>query len=103
MAQESVDQDAEADPDEDVPSDEADVELGPEDWRAWCVFMACRRAWRIVSGMGGIWYEGLDPPAVLSNLQMLGIKPKHWPDVHYRLAFLEDEARNHLNKPPAED
>lgn len=77
-----------------------DVELSPEDWRAWRVYVACRRAWRIVTGLGGIWYEGIDPSAVLSTLQMLRITPKHWPDLHYRLAILEDEARKHLNKPP---
>lgn len=94
------------DPDQDIEEeidDGSDVELGPEDWRAWRVFLACRRAWRIVAGMGGAWYEGIDPPAVLSNLQILRIPPKHWTDVHYRLAILEDEARNHLNKPPADD
>lgn len=90
------------DPDQDGEedgSDDNDVELGPEDWRAWQVFIACRRAWRIVAGMGGIWYEGIDPSAVLSTLQMLRIPSKHWPDLHFRLSILEDEARNHLNKP----
>lgn len=80
--------------------EDSDVELSPEDWRAWQVLMACRHAWRIVAGLGGIWYEGLDPSAVLATLQMLRIPPKHWPDVHYRLAILEDETRKHLNKPP---
>lgn len=101
---ESAEEKAQADDEcEDDIDDGADVELGPEDWRAWRVFLACRRAWRIVAGMGGIWYEGIDPSAVLSTLQMLQIKPKHWPDVHYRLAILEGEARTHLNKPLADD
>lgn len=53
--------------------------------------------------MDGIWYEGIDPSAVLSTVQMLRIKPKHWPDVHYRLAIIEDEARAILNKPITDD
>lgn len=86
------------------PEDDAeDVELGPEDWRAWRVYLACRRAWRIVSGMGGAWYQGIDPAAVLASLQILRIKPKHWPDVQWRVAILEDEARLHLNKPNDEE
>lgn len=97
-AQASLEEDAAAEDD-----DAEDVELGPEDWRAWRVYLACRRAWRIVSGMGGTWHEGIDPPAVLSALQILRIKPKHWPDVQWRLSVLEDEARQHLNKPPNED
>ena len=76
---------------------EEDVELDFESWQAWRVFLLCLSSWRIVSGAGGIFYQGMDPTAMVANAQMLGIKPKHWPDLRWRLAIMESEANIHLN------
>jgi hypothetical protein len=73
------------------------VELGEEDWRAWRVFLACRRAWRLIVGFGGVCYQGIEPTAVVANCQLLGIKRKYWPDVQWRLSVLESEALQFLN------
>lgn len=81
----------------DVADDGVNVELDFESWQAWRVFLLCLSSWRIVCGVGGIFYQGMDPTAMVANAQMLGIKPKHWPDLRWRLSFLELEANIHLN------
>lgn len=37
------------------------------------MFSACQTQWRIVSGLGGAAYQGLDYPAVESVMRMQGV------------------------------
>lgn len=89
--------------DDDVPDNEddlnADIELLPDDWRAWQVFMACRRSWRVIVGFASAYYDGIDLPAVVAAAKLLGIKRKQWPDMLWRVSIMESEARVFLNKP----
>lgn len=77
---------------------EGDYELWPEHEHAWDVFLDCARQWRIVAGMGGVWYAGLDAASVLASLQMLRVPRGQWREVRGQLAVLEDEALAHLNR-----
>lgn len=77
---------------------EDDFELWPEHWAAWEVFLSCRTQWRILVGMGGIQYQGLDYPALESAMRMLGLKGKKRREAFWQLQVLEDEALDVINR-----
>ena len=76
----------------------ADVELDPDQWHAWQCFVGTQRQWRVIAGMAGVVYEGVDSVALESTLRMLQIKRKHWPRVFWQMRILEDEARRLRNQ-----
>lgn len=75
-----------------------DFELPPEQWRAWEVFTACERNWRVLIGIGLVHYDGIDASAMQSVMHMLSVKPKHRRNVFWMVRVLEDEARKFLNQ-----
>lgn len=79
-------------------SQEDDFELPPELWRAWEVFTACERNWRVLIGIGLVHYDGIDATAMQSVMNMLSVKPKHQREVFWMVRILEGEARKFLNQ-----
>lgn len=77
---------------------QGDYELPPELWDGWKCFVSTWRQWRIVAGIGGIWYEGIDHQALYACMQMLGIKRKHQAQVFGVVQIMEDEARKLRNQ-----
>lgn len=52
------------------------ISIWPEHTEAWEVFLACARQWRIVSGMAGAFYQGLDAAALAATMDMMGVEDK---------------------------
>lgn len=52
------------------------IGIWPEHTEAWEVFLACARQWRIVSGMAGAFYQGLDAAALAATMDMMGVADK---------------------------
>ncbi len=78
--------------------DQTDVELSPEEWRAWEVFDAMWSNWRVIAGFSKVQFQGLDYSAVEAVMRMLGIKHKHQRATFSMIRILEDEARKWRNK-----
>lgn len=49
-------------------------EVWEEHQTALDVFLACARQWRIVAGMAGAWYQGIDATALQATMQMMGVE-----------------------------
>ena len=62
------------------------------------MFLDCQGQWRIVCGLGGAWYQGLEAASVQASLCMLGVPRKRWRAVREQLRVLEGEALAHLNR-----
>lgn len=74
------------------------MELETEQWEAWRCYLATWHQWRVVSGLTGSFYQGIDQASLLAVMQMLEIKPKHRPRVFWDVQTLEDEARKLRNQ-----
>jgi len=68
---------------EDVHEDEV-FEVWPENWQASQIFLRCGRAWDIVIGPGGAFYQGVRPESVESVMRVSHIPPRE------REALLDD-------------
>jgi len=79
-------------------TEEGDYELWPEHQDAWEVFLDCKGQWRVVAGMGGVWFQALESASVESSLRVLGVPRKRWREVREQVRVLEDEALEHLNR-----
>ncbi len=68
------------------------VEVWPEHhdvWDAWCVMS---NHWRIVAGLNGGGYLGLDLPSLPVALEIAGVKKRRRLTVLRALRYMEDEA-----------
>lgn len=52
------------------------IGIWPEHVEAWELFLACARQWRIVAGMAGAFYQGLDAAALAATMEMMGVADK---------------------------
>lgn len=59
------------------------------------VFLACARQWRVVAGMGGAWFQGIDASALHATMQMMGVENSR--DVLLNVQCIEDGALEALN------
>lgn len=75
-----------------------EFEVERENLTAVQVFVAMQTNWRIVAGMGGVVYQGLDYPALQSVANMLGIKRKTLPDLFDDIQIMEAAALPLLNE-----
>lgn len=75
-----------------------DLELSGELWPAWECFLATWTQWRVIAGLGQVFYEGIDYASLLAVMDMHGIKPKKRRTVLMQVRILEDEARKLRNK-----
>jgi hypothetical protein len=76
---------------------EDDFEMWPEHWDAWQVFLSCATQWRILVGLGGMRYQGLDYIGVESVMRFKGIKDEDREEVFAHLQVLEEEALKVIN------
>nr|WP_255487150.1 DUF1799 domain-containing protein [Oceanospirillum sediminis] len=59
---------------EDSPPEHMDVL--PENWLALQIFLQCQTQWRVIAGMGGAFYQGLDYPSVDVVIRLQAPKKK---------------------------
>jgi len=76
------------------PKDNDCFELYPENLKAWQLFNDCCTQWHV--GMAG--YTGLDYTGVEAVLRLQRIKPKHHPDIFWRVQRIERGALNAMNE-----
>lgn len=81
---------AEAPPGED--GDE-DYELPPELWPAWECFVCTWNQWRVIAGLVGLYFDGIDHTSLQSAMDMLGVKKSKRRDVFLHVRILESEAK----------
>lgn len=68
-----------------------------EGWQAWRLFMALATQWRVIAGMGGMVYQGLDLGSIEPAMRLMGIKKKHWTGLFSDLKLMEQSALKELN------
>ena len=73
------------------------MELSPELWPAWQCFLATWSQWRVIAGMGGVFYEGIDHSSLHACMELLGIKKKLRRETFMHVLTLESEARKLRN------
>lgn len=76
----------------------SEFEVEQENLTAVHVFVAMQTNWRVVAGMGGVVYQGLDYPSLQSVANMLGIKRKTLPDLFSDIQIMEAAALPLLNE-----
>ncbi|MBI2313586.1 MAG: DUF1799 domain-containing protein [Betaproteobacteria bacterium] len=72
------------------------VELWPENEEAFWIFCGLATQWRLVAGMGGVQYQGLDYAALWPTLDGLGVKDP--PAMFRALQVMERAALPELNR-----
>ena len=77
---------------------ETDVVILPGLENAWLCFVGTLNQWRVVAGMAGVFYEGIDAAALLATMDMLGIEQDLRPELFWQMQILEGEARKCRNK-----
>lgn len=65
--------------------------------------MAMANQWRVVAGMGGVGYIGLNFPSIPEALEMADVKKKQRRRVRQYLRYMEGEALPVLNGVEGED
>lgn len=74
-----------------------DCEVWPENWPALEIFLMCRTQWRIISGIGGASYQGLDYTALNSVIDRK-VKPKKRERMFDDVLIIESGALPELNR-----
>lgn len=69
-----------------------EVDVWPENWKAWTLFCRVSTQWRIVSGLAGAGYTGLDYPAVYPLLDQIAIDKQEWMELFEDVQVLESAA-----------
>jgi hypothetical protein len=54
--------------------------------------------WRIVAGLGGVFYEGIDHASLAATMELLGVKKSKRREVFFHVRILESEAKPLRNK-----
>lgn len=75
------------------------MEILPGLENAWHCFLATLNQWRVVAGMAGVFYEGIDAAALLATMDMLGIEQELRPELFWQMQIVESEARRWRNLP----
>lgn len=75
-----------------------EFEVEQENLTAVHVFVAMQTNWRVVAGMGGVVYQGLDYPSLESVANMLGIKRKKIAALFADIQIMEAAALPLLNE-----
>lgn len=74
------------------------VIVHPSNWKALEIFAACSTQWRVVSGMAGLFWMGLDYTAIDRVMPRFGVKRTCNQDkVFHQLRILEAGALRELN------
>lgn len=83
---------------QEIEEDCSDLELIPDLWPAWEVFLDTWTQWRVLTGLFGVFYEGIDYASLMAVMDMHGIHPNERRALLAQVRILEDEARKLRNK-----
>jgi len=72
-------------------------ELWPEHAQAWALYQACETQWRMVIGMDGAVWLGLDMPGVDVIRKAHRISDEDWTEVLWQLQVMEAEGKKIRN------
>lgn len=72
------------------------LRVHPENWKAFEIFDACHTQWRLVVGMGGVVYQGLDYSSVTAVIQAFSVKDHR--KIFNQIRALEAGALSVLNE-----
>jgi hypothetical protein len=72
--------------------------LWPENWPALRVYTQNSTQMRVVSGMAGLAYLGLDYNPIHHDLDRMGLAPEDYDDLMGSIRVIEGEALKLLNK-----
>lgn len=81
---------------------DVDFEVFPDNWQTVAVFLNLSSQWRIIAGMGGATYQGIEFASIEPCLRLMGVKVKKWPAIFRSLVVMAGEAAaviNERNKP----
>lgn len=84
-----------------LPAEQAEpekIEVWAEHVEAFDLFIACSSQWRIVAGMSGVFYQGLDASALAATMNMLGIEQGHRRERLQQVRQIESGALEMMNK-----
>lgn len=70
----------------------------PENQRIVEVFVALGTQWRVIAGIGGVFYQGLDYTATRNAIELMGIDRSEWPEIFNGLRIMEAAAQPILNE-----
>ena len=65
---------------------------------AWQCFIGTLNQWRVVAGFSGVYYDGIDAPALAATMDMLGIEQEARSELFWQMQIVEGEARVQRNK-----
>jgi hypothetical protein len=78
-----------------APPPEKHYYVHPKNWQAYQVFRHCFSQWRVVAGMGGIAYQGLDYPSVWTVIKAQRCKRPH--RIFRQIQLIEAGALSKIN------
>jgi len=81
-----------------IADEPADVELSPDEWRAWEVFDSMWTNWRVIAGLSNVHYQGIDYAALEAVMRFHNVPKKHMRATFWMVRIMEDEARKWRNK-----
>lgn len=84
------------DSDEENP-DDGFFEVWPENWLTVQVWMRCADSWDIVSGLGGVYYQGLKSARIETVLRLMQIPESDKMEIFDDLITMSAAAREVLN------
>lgn len=73
-----------------------EAEIWPEHLQAWEVYSTCDNQWRVVAGMGGVYYQGLELSSVTTAMELCGVEDRRTCMAQVRA--IESGAREVLNR-----
>lgn len=73
------------------------IDVWPENVQIWDTFMALETNWRVIAGMSGKEYQGIERASIPMALEMAGVKKKARRRVLDGLRFMERKALAALN------
>lgn len=78
-------------------AEKIEIEVWPENCVVWDVWLYLSNQWRMVSGMGGVGYLGLEFASIPVALEMAGVDSEARREVMQALRQMEGEALEVLN------
>lgn len=72
--------------------------LWPENAQAVEVFCGLGSQWRLLTGTGATYWQGLRYEAIEPVLRLMGVPRRDWPPLFGRLRVMEAAAREALNE-----
>ncbi|WP_175400923.1 DUF1799 domain-containing protein [Terasakiispira papahanaumokuakeensis] len=81
-----------------VSTDDAPGEVWAEHWPAVSLFLGVQTQWRIAAGMGGLFYQGLEYPAIYGHPAFTTLDPDTQQTRLEQLQLIEAGALEVLNR-----